>query len=433
MHSLLDFPIEVLEIIIDNLVIYPEPHTFQIFGDLDWLTFTQEHVLARLCRTCSALRDIAQPRLYQCLYLLNARYPRAALSLFKYPRLRQYVKRVYFGDIRSSDDALGTSLAQFQDWAKTNTADYDQVMADVTVHVPLQQQTLEDENLTKNLSAIILALVSKTVEFVVFGDDTVPMIELPPEMFPVLKTIALESFQLHRTNDCSLINPIMDAAPNLTLFHSQAASHSSRPMAHSRLKSIEFWYSGIDGSGIYEAVNDMPNLQRLVITVLDITADEDYDAMNLEEFSQALQVKCRGLRYLYLDFSDSYAYEDAELHALRFHELTALTSLTLNGLKFPQSDETELTDMLPESIESLELGWCTENVASHIIHLLSCARESFPKLTQLKVRDRKWSVEDRETIKELCADLGIAYLKSKIRPDPDSERNSDWLPSDSED
>ncbi|KAJ2981838.1 hypothetical protein NQ176_g1777 [Zarea fungicola] len=91
MFALLALPMEILDIIVANLAASQED-----FDDLDcW--YTPDPSLYRLALTCTTLRDICLPRLYE---IINFRRCAGGLSLLRTlatsPEVASYVKRIIF-------------------------------------------------------------------------------------------------------------------------------------------------------------------------------------------------------------------------------------------------------------------------------------------------------------------------------------------------
>lgn len=424
-RSKITLPLEIFSLIADELVSYNEPDKYRVYDIVEW-DIAGTLALAKLSRTCSWLRHIAQPRLFRCLYLNDERYFQAALSLLKHPQLRQYIKRVYFDSCKIhilDCDTVGQTFVEVQDWAKTNTNEFQEIMAGVTMEKPFEEISVKDGEISGMLSPLILALASKNVEFALMDYRAIPQALFTNDMFSSLTFLALETFSIGYTNDLSDLLPIMRAAPNLVSLHSQACGGIGLEMAHPNLQSVEFWYADIGVDCINSAINNMPNLTQLVI-VLQCEEDSGW-GFEVGKLGDVLLARCANLTYLYFDISESYAYGAEDLDELSFDGLDNLTDLTLNGLTFSNSDTQKLMAMLPASIESLDLACLCENVAPQIKQLLSCAREKFPNLSQLKSSAQKWTAVEKETIEELCRELGITYTESTVRPAEESGRWTD--------
>ncbi|KAF5516832.1 hypothetical protein CGCS363_v000243 [Colletotrichum siamense] len=386
MTALLDLPAEILIQIVSLLC----PHCIVISRNLGQCTCQEERPkdgkrftasdllrldLARLSRTCRALRDIAQPVLYHSPKPVVGYELLLARTLAKRRDLAFHVKELHLGrwsvdekdvtpelqdlfngiivEVGVPPSLLGETSKEWpKDWflnGAENKNPYVGFIPDITKGSDASEFF---NNRVRVVDALMVTLVSN-VEHIHLLPLSVPSFPFcAPGSLPRLTDLTFQVSNQGEGSSIDCVKGILDAAPALERIRGLGINGMSTAVTHPNLRSLDLNNSALGATHLQAIMNGFPKLQVFgyeVDTHIDVGSPDARDAIP-REIGEALLIRKDTLKDVDLDLARSSMYR----HNSRLSPEDAMPSLNemevLEELAVDREAIFVTRDMMPEAL-----------------------------------------------------------------------------------
>lgn len=423
--SLLSLPYELLTAVISHLSASQDD-----FDNFDH-RYTHDVTLYWLAQTCTTLRDLCIPKLYEIINLqtcVDFNRKRTLLrTLAAKPNLARLVKRVIvdgsFSNAAKShgytDDGPVISAADAKAFNEILETKVD--MTTVTPFREMQQANLTErddcDELGCSLGSLGLALVPN-ITSAIFSAYYVHLGHFKPESFPLLKDFSVQHGDTEFGVALEAAKGVLRGAPSVNRFIGRAVDRFSDSVSYPSLKKLVLVYSCIDDEDMARLPTLFPNLEFFSHSYGGSMVSYESPA-SPRTMSTALLALKKTLKHVEIDIyyrgegmwidldaDDCIMASLSQMQALQ--SLRILASYIYPDEKFAASlagRKLTLVNFLPPSIENLHIEELQSDLLQDVLDLAAAAPANFPKLSHVTLPEFDTSLQD-----EVCR----AFNKHRI-------------------
>ncbi|XWW96330.1 hypothetical protein V2A60_004303 [Cordyceps javanica] len=397
MPQLLSLPWELLTAIVAHLG--PSQTDFDNFEH----EYRVDSSLYRLGQTCTTLRDICIPKLYEICSIKTGGSLLSSINILRTlaarPEIAKQVKRVILDDGFHLPASQGNEIViSTADARLSNT--YLREKCNLNA-VGLLRRLRSSENpghilggdISESLTCLALALVPN-ITSAIFSSHYASTERFRPGSFPHLEAFSLQHADTELGTTFQYVEGVLGAAPNIRRLIGWSISHLTS-FAYPSIRQVVLGHSRIDDEAMALLPVAFPKLEQFTYVDGGATVSDCRPASPLA-ISEALLGLRRTLKHVELGshepMSDSLDYlEAADRFMKSLARMEVLESLRLHALCIYEDEhdidqlvpKTELVHFLPKSIQTLYIEGVQSTSLLDILALAQCAPQQFPKLTHV--------------------------------------------------
>lgn len=407
MSQLLSLPVEILAAIVD--IFGPSQDDFDDFNHY----YRPDVSLSRLSRTCTILRNICEPKLYEICSIKTRHYRglRILRTLATRPEIASRVKRIivdaaFDANARSADEAvLSAEDARFYNRVLEEKADMSSVERLRELRGTEAIGLDKSHAIGESLACVAFALVPN-ITSAIFSSHYASLEWSLTGSFPLLEAFSLQHADTEFGTSIGDARGVLLAAPNLRRFIGWSICVLATD-EHASVREAVIGNSRIDDDEMARLPVVFPNLERFSYADGGPSVSYEPPASPLVVSKTLLGLR-KTLKHVklasqYGSMSDDlYDVDDTDRYMESLAPMKVLESLRLQALQIYNDDEapqeprstTELVNFLPKSIRRLCLEDVQLSKLNDILALAHSAPREFPLLTHVAFPGLHKSIEE---------------------------------------
>ncbi|KAI8717484.1 hypothetical protein NCS52_00824400 [Fusarium sp. LHS14.1] len=430
MVQLADLPTEILDNIISNVGPFDDnklKETKEVTENFDHYRASVKSV-AGLCRTCKALRRVAQPILYR----FPLAYDNDLISLVRTLATREDLKGKVQGLVlkftpktKLKQDVVTVIAPDDQDLFNNLIAEYPTRANGESIEIPSNWATGENESKDEfagNPKLILAALLLTQIPNV----ERISMDIGSNADFPFSQTgslLRLVELTVHYEGnfclDMMVLDGVLKAAPALKTLDAVNVYlvKESKGLSHDNLTTLNLTEPALEVGSFKKLMEGFPKLENLFFHPSHLCVISHEARLSAYQILKTLPIRADTLRHIHL-LIQPMEWEgglyDAPIPSLK--GLTLLETLYIDFANlYPDEDKTGLVEFLPPSIRIYEQDYCHEEFMPVMLALAENAPEKFPNLK--KVAFGKFYDDDEDLSPEVERAFGKRGIECVFEPD----------------
>ncbi|KAL2682975.1 hypothetical protein Neosp_007436 [[Neocosmospora] mangrovei] len=425
MVQLPDLPTEILDNIISNIGPFDDnklKETKEVTENFDHYRASVKSV-AELCRTCKALRRVAQPILYR----FPLAYDYDLVSLVRTLATREDLKKKVQGLVlKYAPKEVVTVIApDDQDLFNKLVAKYPTRANGESINISSSWVTGEKdskEEFAGNPKLILAALLLTQIPNVErISMDTGSNADFPfsqPGSMPRLVELKIH-YSGNFCLDMMVLDGVLKAAPALKTLDAVNVYlvKEAKGLSHDNLTTLNLTDPALEVGSFKKLMEGFPKLESLLLHPSHSCVISHEAALSAYQILRTLPIRADTLRHIHLLIRpmewEGGLYE-APIPSLK--GLTLLETLYIDFANlYPDEDKTGLVEFLPPSIRTYEQDYCHEELMPVMLALAENAPEQFPNLK--KVAFGKFYEDDEDLSPEVERAFGKRGIECSFEPD----------------
>ncbi|KAF7556116.1 hypothetical protein G7Z17_g1596 [Cylindrodendrum hubeiense] len=438
MTQLLDLPNEILQEICEALSPIHVSGTLRHVENM-WFNRVLVGALSNFSQTCSTIRNLAEPMLYQCPLTAGSGFISLVRTLCRRQDLAQMVRvlkvngpwHLRRGHVISPQDVELFNNAL----SKCRGVDGQPIQVSRNWHLTVRPQPvvyttdLFEYDPRLALSALALAQITNVLRLEVeyYDDEPSSFSFCHPGSLPRLTELYLEDGEARTGVNLNVVNDLLRAAPNLRVLEVCRIDSATNCTDHDNVVEVVMKNNHLNFESLQRIMEQFKNMQTLSYQAGNFPLDSGGQA-SPRDVSRALLTRADTLRDVSLWFTQGGIWPDRmdeRFVMSSLKEMQVLERLEVDGHGLydliaadAATDGDLLTELLPPTIRSLKIDGIYDDVLPDILNLAKKAPRDFPNLRDICLTGL--GEETRVTVR-------VAFAESGIKTDLDAVPASRYI------